>query len=214
MSTVTLSKQLDKVVSNLTVEDQAVYTRKVGIDLFKEMKAGNIPEDELEHRFDVVLSKITDTMEYVDAVRFIEALHKDAIRVAIEAYKEMDRNHKIAVICGIDATRRFLEEILNHEATQSAWHEDRLYHAYPADKAVRLVEEDIKERKEAMLPIFQGLKQSEQERNELLNPKLWEGLGGVPEIEPYQTLLTKRVRRICPDSRLLPASFADADVSV
>jgi hypothetical protein len=125
----------------------------------------------------------------------------------------MDRRHKMAAIVGTELALHLLEETLNHEATKSAWCEDRLYQIHPTDEAAKAVKEDIETRKEFVLPLFQGLEQVKKERAELLDPKIWEDLGGVPEVDPYHTTLSRKVERICADLQLLPDKFIEEEIN-
>jgi hypothetical protein len=214
MSTATINKQLDNVVSNMSPAEQAVYTRKIAIGYFEDVKNGKISMEECNKNVEHTIDRIVKPMDYQKCHEYFVGLHKDAIQIAIDTYKELDRNHKMAAIFATDATRHFLEETINHEATKSAWCEERLYQSHPASEAAKLVKEDIEMRKECMLPVFQGLKQAEQERTELLDPKIWEDLGGVPDVESYQTILLKKVQRICADLSILPDEFIDSNEEV
>lgn len=212
MSTSSLNNKINKVVSNMSTDDKVRYTHDLVIGLMDDVKSGKITQEEFEKRTEQEMASIVKPMDYQKYHEYFVDLHKDAIKIAIEAYKEMDRNHKMAALFGTEATQHYIEETINHEATKSVLREEMLYQAHPEAKAAELTKEDIKERKESMLPMFQCLKTIEQERAELLDPKIWEDLGGVPDVKPYSTVLMKKAKRVCADPSLLPDKFADSGI--
>lgn len=90
MSITILDKQLLNVISNMSPTEQAEYTYYIIFDIFKDKNDGNIALDEYTKKAEHIIERIVKPMDYQKYHEYFVELHKDAIRVAIEAYKEAD----------------------------------------------------------------------------------------------------------------------------
>ena len=172
----------EKIMDNMTALEKARYAVHMMDQCLEAEKTGKKTREQCDREIDLFVNRYVDTMDVPEYMDYLMALANENTSCltkqwAIEHLHNLELRIMLLEMGIMDTLHRFdVREVRN-------------YHVSDIDRAAAKATELHEERGELVAPLYQAIADMKAEREQFLNPLLWERIGGLPEVKEPMSLL-------------------------